>query len=316
MVQRIDVETKAVDSAQTTSSSIDFAGELLDLDMDFADAALIEFHYSADGTDGSGNLTNPQHDLVDDRAIWNLGNLYSQITGLTADTQYHYKVVGKTVNYNSSTSMDNAVLSEGFINDLINNNTELDKVVSCSPGMDSITDTPIAMDKILNNISSKTKLLKSNYVNDTLWTKPTPSESFWNSCNQFIDISGTSDSGNISIVDGKDGSKAIELYIIGEDPGYDYAGLESTFDFSNLNILNFETLYNSNDGTRRDFLGWRVKIDDTEIFKKTNYHKPDTWEKQSLDISSYTGNKKITIEAITEDYGRFSQLTVSHISFE
>ena len=158
MPNKINVKTLAADSSKTLTDSIEFAGELTELDTTFADAAILKFKYS-DSIDGStGELINPQHEIKDDVGLWDLGSVANLKTGLDSDTKYYYKVVGETVTYDSPASIENAIASEGFMNDLINNNTEFKKAI--------------------NRIPILTKILTSLYA-DSVWSSNDPSEAIW-----------------------------------------------------------------------------------------------------------------------------------------
>ena len=138
---KISVATNSVDSTQTTSTSIEFAGELLDLDTDFADVAWIEIYYTPDGTDTDGNLVNPQHNSDFDLGLFSLGTFVKTITNLAADTQYHYKIKGKTVTYDTIVIMSDAVLSKGLMNDVANNSTAMTEVANSSTAMTEVVES-------------------------------------------------------------------------------------------------------------------------------------------------------------------------------
>ena len=106
-VTEVRDETSAV-LVEDTDYEIDYAnGKIKILDTtDTSDGASYEIDY----THGPTLFT---------QGLFALGSKTQNITGLTEGETYYYKVVGDTVAYNSSASMENALKYNGFIDDYV-----------------------------------------------------------------------------------------------------------------------------------------------------------------------------------------------------
>lgn len=183
----ISVDTLAGDIAQNTSTSINVKADLTAMNSDYVDAALIKWFYS-DSVDTDGNLVNPQHNNQFDRGLGTLGQVSSNITGLTSETEYHYKAKAQSVTYRSDESLENALNSVGFykfgveveevMDKIINNETYMNNILNNLNKLTYLTKSDFGMSKIANEYWTSTTLskwLKSPYIIETFWSEPTSS---------------------------------------------------------------------------------------------------------------------------------------------
>ena len=306
MSEFINVETLAVDSAQTTNNSIDFKADLTMLDMVFADGALIKFLYS-DTLDG-GALLDPQHQHETDRGLFDLGQISSQITGLNADTEYHYKAVGETVTYNSPVSIANAADSGGFMSDVADNFSEIDKV----------TDSATAMDKVLDSIVGRTKMLLSPHIIDTMWSKEMAAGKFWDVVYAYgSDVSGTDNHPPFGVAYGdnewddsrssgsgtnihttlNDGKYALEIEVIDSDDPYE-RGFAFKVNLDDINTLKSEMKII---GVPSSWPSHGIKIAGTGVEFETSQQETN-WITRELDVSTLTGEHEVYYYTNLADY--------------
>ena len=261
---KISVATNSVDSTQTTSTSIEFAGELLDLDTDFADVAWIEIYYTPDGTDTDGNLVNPQHNSDFDLGLFSLGTFVKTITNLAADTQYHYKIKGKTVTYDNMVIMSDAVLSKGLMNDVAKSSTSMTEIVNNENIMIEVANSSTAMTEVVES-QDIVEFYQSDY-NDTFLN------TFWETQENDVSI----------------GANHIYIYTNNQT----ISSITSTsIDLTDLDslLIDWEDISTGNDDNHKA----QVLIDGSTVLTKL---KADPRSEDTVDISSYSGNHNIKVK--------------------
>lgn len=246
----LSVNTKA--AANITNSSMTLSGEIASFDGSRIDGACSFFEYDT-STDGSGNLSDPKHvsgetgpgDL--DVALFGTGTYSGELTGLDADTTYYYKARSRVIKYDDPVAMDYAKDSFGFMDDL----------AAVSGEMDKVTNSDTAMDKVASDVMSRTKMLNSLYVIDTMWSKAMSSEVFWNS-------GGSPD--------------------IGTDNQW-----STDLDLTDISTLKLKVHKDSGDGWSMSVL-----VSGSEVLNISS--ATGGWEEKTVDVSTYSGTTTITLK--------------------
>ena len=287
--------------------------DLLDL-ASIYDAALVKFIYGQQPDLSDGTTLS--------QAMFDLGSTSQVIDGLAEGETYYYKVVADTVAYNSSLSMDNASNQAGFMNDLIDNSTEFDKVLNNENAMDTVTNNENAMDtvtdsetatnKLVADVMPRTKMLLSPYILDTMWSKEMASEKFWKAGTPTIPF--TDNQINVGTEPFQDG--------LGLSFDYNTSDAVTTsviyqLDLTNISQLKFKAESYEDEAARTLI---RVKIDSTTEIEKTFHggagaggttladYTIDTAAYEGICDIEFVGGRYASTNGVPNGYTRYYQL--------
>jgi hypothetical protein len=179
------------------------------------------------------------------------------------------------------------------ITDVVSDTSAMDTVSASQTAMDTVSVSQAAMDAVSASVMPRTASIGSQYAIDTLWSTPTGSETWLGG---YQVQTGASYQSIINSPASHNGS-ALQMSI---SDASDTSTRGWTIDPNNYSTLEWkdkitEGVY----GGGKPYV--RVKLDGNVIYSKEYFDSTSNWTTRSVDISTYSAESDLVIEADTSN---------------